>query len=425
MLERVTSRLFSSAVLATPAIKHANGDSAADITSAFSLLVYFASGATRFPDLFPESVALVSERRDMLPAASVAAVLLCLAAQVAGSQSILENDQMRLELIGLKRWTVPMIQDSLRRYAPNDSLLSHACAGILREKLRFADASVMYYTTNSGEQTKPYVAVTVVEPQDSALIRYRGPFRDSLRARRAWEPVRAVFEHHNEAFQGSIQRPKFLLSDAPLRDVDSTVRLAMPLRRFLRAHRASRDRQLALAALAADGNEQNRVAAVLILANFASEDSAWWALAEALRDPSVAVHNTAAQLLSTLRRDAPRHVNWAPATETVRAILDGTNLFAHNELMEVLAATEVDRALARPLLKDGGYIVLAKLQSQGTLERQAARRFLMRLACRPRVVGGPRWPTFPTSTWWCRQVARRPNPTSRPGGTWTPPPTAP
>ena len=309
------------------------------------------------------------------------AILLCVSAQAASAQAILENDQLRLELIGLKRWTVPMIEDSLRRYAPKDSLLSHACAAVLREKLKFADASVVYYTTTiSDKPTKPYMAVTVVEPQDSGLIRYRGPFRDSLPARRTWAPIRAVFEKHNMAFQQAVQRPGFLSSDAPLSKADSALAPALPLRRYLRAHRTPKDRQLALATLAGDGNWANRVAAVALLANFSGSDSAWWALTDALRDPVGQVSGTAAQVLATLIHGAPRPVNWAPATQTLRAILDGTNLFAHNQLMEVLAATEVDPALARPLLKGGGYLVLAKLGSQGMAERQAARRFLVQIA---------------------------------------------
>ena len=84
-------------------------------------------------------------------------------------------------------------------------------------------------------------------------------------------------------------------------------------------------------------------------------------------------------------------MNWAPATETLRAILDGTNLFAHNEMMEVLAATQVDPALARPLLKDGGFIVLAKLGSQGISQRQAARRFLVQVAGRDLGDGPAAW----------------------------------
>jgi hypothetical protein len=328
-------------------------------------------------------------RRTVLQAPLAAALLLCVAAPGARSQNIRENDEMRVELIGLKRWTVPMIQDSLSRYAPKDSLLSHACAAILRQKLKFADASAVYHTTTiDGKATKPYVAVTVVEPQDSALIRYRGPFRDSLSARRAWAPVRAVFDKHNHAFQGAVQRPDFLWSDAPLRVADSALTPALPLRRFLRTHNTAKDRRLALATLGTDGNWRNRVAAVVLLANFAGSDSTWWALTDALRDPMGAVSGTAAQVLSALTSKAPRHVNWAPATQTVRSILDGTNLFAHNEMMEVLAATKVDPALARPLLKGGGYIVLAKLGSEGMAERQgrakpAPRRRTLADCCRP------------------------------------------
>jgi hypothetical protein len=320
-------------------------------------------------------------RKSLQQATIASVILISVAAHVANAQSTLENDQLRLELIGLKRWTVPMIEDSLRRYAPTDSLLSHACAAILRQKLKFADASVVYYTSSVDDKPmKPYLAVTVVEPQDSVLIRYRGPFRDSLPARRAWAPIRTVFEKHNMVFQQAVQRSDFLWSDAPLRAADSALAPALPLRRYLQAHRAPKDRRLALAVLASDGNSANRIAAAVLLANFSNSDSVWWALTDALRDPNGQVSGTAAQVLFALTRRAPRRVDWAPATQSLRAILDGTNLFAHNQLMEVLAATQVDPALARPLLKDGGYIILAKLGSEGMAERQASRRFLVQMA---------------------------------------------
>jgi hypothetical protein len=273
-----------------------------------------------------------------------AAVFVALVAQTAsGQDNVVENEELRLELIGLKRWTIPMIQDSLRVYAPKDSLLSHACAAVLREKLKFAEASVVYYsTTIDGQQMKPYLAVTVVEPQDSALVRYRGPFRDSLPDRVAWATARAIFEKHNPSFQGAVQRQGFLLGRSRLSAVDSILRPALPLRRFLRDHRAVKNRRLALLTLATDGNWRNRAIAAVLLANFARSDSTWLALVDAMRDPMAEVSATATQVLSTLRREAPRRVDWAPATESLRAILDGTNLFAHNELMEVLAATTID-----------------------------------------------------------------------------------
>jgi hypothetical protein len=241
---------------------------------------------------------------------------------------------------------------------------------------------VYYTTTVGGTQTKPYLVVTVVEPQDSGLVRYRGPFRDSLPDRPTWAPVREAFDKHNTAFQRAVQRPGFLSSDAPLAEADSALRPALPLRGFLRANNTSSDRRLALTTLASDGNRRNRLAAVVLLVNFASNDSAWWALADALRDPEARVIGTANQVLSALRRGAPRRVNWAPASRTIRAILDGTSLVAHNDMMELLAATRVDPALARPLLKGGGHLVLAKLRSQGIAEQQAARQFLVQVAGR-------------------------------------------
>ena len=321
--------------------------------------------------------------RTVAKSAGAVALMLCTATQSAASQAIRENDQMRLEVIGLKHWTLPMIDDSLRRYAPKDSLMSHACAGVLRESLKFADASVVYYTGTFGDSVmKPYLAVTVVEPQDSALIRYRAPFTDSLPPRRAWRAMRTVFAKHNLVFQQAMQRSEFLWSDAALSVADSSLRPALPLRRFLRAHDTAKDRQTALATLATNGNADDRVVAVLLLANFAESDSTWWALAEALRDPAASVRGTAAQLLTALSRRAPRRVDWTPATPTLRALLDGTNLFAHNQVMEVLAATQIDSALARPLLHGGGDLVLAKLHSQGMAEHQASRRFLVQLAGR-------------------------------------------
>jgi hypothetical protein len=310
-------------------------------------------------------------------------ILICAAAHVVGAQAILENDQMRLEIIGLKRWTVPMIQDSLSRYAPKDSLMSHACAAVLRSTLKFADASVSYRETDAfGRPMKPYLAVTVVEPQDSALIRYRDAYRDSLLGRAEWATAERVFEKHNHAFQSAIQRPEFLSSRTPLRVADSAMRPALPLRRFLREHRTPRDQRLALATLASDGNWRNRVVAAVLLSNFAANDSAWWALADALRDPEGTVSATARQVMFGMRRVSPRTVNWAPATPTLRTILDGTNLFAHDEMMQVLAATRVDPSLARPLLSGGGFLVLAKLGAHEPTQREGARAFLVQVAGR-------------------------------------------
>lgn len=315
----------------------------------------------------------------------VALPLLALMVTTSGVQaqpSVLENATLRVEIIGLHRWTVSMIQDSLRVHAPKDSLLSHACAAVLRDKLRFADASVAVYPAAYTHAAKDYMAVTVVEPQDSARIRYRPEPRDTARDVPAWAPVRRVLDAEPIAAQLILQRPDLLRGDRRPAPADSAAAGALGLREFLRAHRGAADRDQALRVLATDGNHQNRATAVYVLANFAGEDRTWWALADALRDADGRVHGAASQLLAGLATVAPRRVNWAPAADTLRAVLDGTDLFAHNPLMDVLAATGVGPAPAPALLRGGGDIVLAKLGATGEHERRAAHTFLVAVAGR-------------------------------------------
>lgn len=295
---------------------------------------------------------------------------------------ILETPTVRLELIGLKRWTLAMIQDSLARYAPGDSLTSHACAAILRGKLGFADAAVQYYPPPSGANTKGYFAVPVVEPQDSARVRYRARPRDTVPDRADWAAALATFKKHNQVFQSAIQWPAFLLGRLDPDSIEPRLAPARPLLEFLRAHRTEADRRVAVWTLAQDGNAPQRAIAAVMLAGFSQSDSTWWALADALRDQDGMVSATASQVLSTLSVVAAKPVNWAPVVEGVRAVLDGTNLFVHSDMLAVLAATRVDRSLASPLLRGGGELVLAKLRSEDSIGSRAAQRFLTQVSGR-------------------------------------------
>jgi hypothetical protein len=293
---------------------------------------------------------------------------------------ILETASVRLELIGLKRWTLAMIRDSLARYAPEDSLTSHACAAILRRKLGFAEAAVEYYPPNGSE--KGYLAVPVLEPQDSARVRYRLRADDSLPDRREWADAQGVFREHNQDFQTLIQMPSFLLGQRSPDSLPPQLASTRPALDFLRSHRAEKDRRTALWTLAHDANTHNRVLATVILAGFAANDSTWWALADALRDDDGMVAATASQVLNALVVGAARPVNWAPMVDALRALLDGTSLFQHNTVLEVLAATKVSPTLAPALLRGGGELVLAKLGSHDFSGSSAARRFLTQVSGR-------------------------------------------
>jgi hypothetical protein len=283
--------------------------------------------------------------------------LILLATSVrAQTPTFIHLPRKTIEVVGLERWTVQMIQDSLNRYAPGDSLQSDACAAILRYKLHFPDAANEIILSSAAD-TVPYVFVSVVEPDDSARVHYRpvSLATDSASVRPEWQDGVALIRHHPEGFQMGLysfwtrpEIPRYASADSL--GVEATWT-------FLEHHRALQDAALARETLASDPNMYDRMAAVAVLENFPGQDSTWWALFETLRESDGFAKGTAQQVLSVLAGRAP-HVDWGPEVATIHALLDGTSLFALPTVMNVLVATGVGPESARAFLKGGGHALL-------------------------------------------------------------------
>jgi hypothetical protein len=284
-----------------------------------------------------------------------------------------------VEVLGLRRWTIGMLQDSLAKYAPTDSLQLHACAATLRYKLHFADAAS---TVFSLDPRKPNtVVVSVREPQDSARVRYRDMPLDTLLPRKAWELITIVFRQHQDVFWSEVDarvngarggRPQYRTRD------DSTLgrRFTKTLGTFTR----ETDRLEAMQVLATSPNMYDRAAAAVILANFADRDDTWWSLVEALRESDGPIKGVAATILVGLSRTAPRAVIWSPKAASIRAMLDGTSLFVLDDLLQVLVNTRVGPRDARALLgHDGGDMLLAYLGSRNATFASHSRALLTAL----------------------------------------------
>jgi hypothetical protein len=114
-------------------------------------------------------------------------------AQVLGPQ-VLVTPQGRVEVIGLKRWTVEELAEAFRQHAPERSLFSSACKVILRDSLGFPDAAVVRrrVTSESGKQSDR-VTITVVEPADAARIQFRPAPPQALPLRAEWRAALAPF----------------------------------------------------------------------------------------------------------------------------------------------------------------------------------------------------------------------------------------
>jgi hypothetical protein len=308
-------------------------------------------------------------------------LVLCAIAQPIAAQSsavLALPDGRTVEVIGLRRWTLGMLQDSLAKYAPTDSLQSHACAAILRYKLHFADAASTTYSFGAGIPDQ--IVVIVREPQDSARVHYRDIPLDTLRPRAEWRAITDVLSHHQNVFWPEVgarlqpSRPKPQYRTA----ADSA--LAMGFVTALRSFTRESDRVQAMRALATAPNTYDRAAAVLILANFADRDDSWWALVEALRESDGPVKGLAATVLVGLSRLAPRKIEWSSMGPSIHAMLDGTSLFVLDDLVQVLSSTQASPADARSMLGNrGGEMLLAFLASRNAILTTHSRALLTAL----------------------------------------------
>jgi hypothetical protein len=308
----------------------------------------------------------------------VAALAAVLAAPPASAQTVIHTAKSTIEIIGLKRWTTKMIEDSLAKYAEDD-LSVHACAAVLRFKLHFADASVVNYVNFPEFKFKDYLAITVIEPGDSSLIRYKPRFRDSLPVRAEWaEAVRAIDSNFVLSRQ-ALRAPSFR---AKRLSAEDSVKFAKvePLRRVLIGNRNDAALDFAIHMLDNDANAANREIAILILANFADRDVAWRALADAQRDPAGRVPSVATEMLQQMLVAPPQRVDWEPVADRLRYILDGTNLFALSTTMDMLVKTNVDPRLAPRLLAGGGTLFRSIFASGNVIAKREISAFLSKLS---------------------------------------------
>ncbi len=283
-----------------------------------------------------------------------------------------------VEVLGLRRWTLQMLQDSLARYAPGDSLQSHSCAATLRYRLGFADAAASTFVLDPARP--PRVVVSLREPQDSARVRYRVLPMDTTPGRREWRVVTEVMRTRPGVFWPAAQAHaagEAVLAQRLPTATDSAAGAAVLA--FLRARTTERDRRAAHEALRRSPNVFDRGAAALILGNFPARDDTWHALLEASREADGPAKAVAATVLERLGNRAARRVDWTPVTFGIHAMLDGTSLFQVPTLVRVLARTGVGPAQAPGFLRGGGEMLLAYLGSGTSMLSEPAHQLLVQL----------------------------------------------
>jgi hypothetical protein len=297
---------------------------------------------------------------------------------------VVETEDGLVQIAGLSRRTPQDIERLIQEKSPGTNLSSGACAAVLEYELGFPDAAVIRHgmTILGGPdslQESPITLLLLVEPEDAERVRYLPAPADSTGPVPEWAEQYALYPMGglSYAIRKHLGRPL----PSPERMPDTMRVLADRGAEFLAAHATEEDRRRALEVIRSDRDWINRSIAAAVLTSFPEEDSSWWAIAQVIRgigprDYSGTVGIMALQGLETAH---PRPVDWAPAVETLRAIMDGTNLFAVAPLMQALARTKISPELADEVIGDGRY-VLAYLHSPNRGMRIQAEQFLRQIS---------------------------------------------
>jgi hypothetical protein len=321
------------------------------------------------PVLLLASLALVPGPRGPAP----------VAAQVA-----YDSPKGRVEVLGLRRWTLAMLQDSIRHYVRGQELYEAACMVTLRDSLHFAEASVVHFEmAPPGQPQRSFLAIKLIEPEQASSVQWdtrpRNEFSSLLPD---YAPLILPVTDSTGAiwrgrisywlqFSDSSDRERGL---AHVRDTDRPD--GQRVFAFLQAHRSEGDRVRAQKILTKDGFWVNRMAAVAVLSSFAAHDSTWLLLVRALRDPHEGVREAAEAVLRAL---PARAIDWRASVKDLRPLVGGTNLPAIETVFALLSRTDVDPALASPLLRNNAGWVLDHLGSEAPMASDIAHRLLVRL----------------------------------------------
>lgn len=282
-----------------------------------------------------------------------------------------------VEFVGLKKWNVNNLVDSLSALKPNNNL--HACAAILKQHYNFADASVMNLATEEGL----YTIVTVIEPQDSFRVNYKSVLNYKSEIEVNWDElirlnddistVQIGLQYYGGILKGDVKATHDKIKKyTDIIDVNNLNSLWS----FLYNHQNAVDKDISIKILAEDRNPNKQIAAVLILSSFSNDDESWKVLVETLRDPDENVRLMASLTLNMYVNYFVRKIDWTESKTSLRWLLNGTNLASFEMLLRLLEKTELTSELGEQLLCNNYELISDYLGVQNIISKSKIISFL-------------------------------------------------
>ena len=286
-------------------------------------------------------------------------ILALTASQCAGQ--VVSGPEGPVEFIGLQQWDAQELYDAIQELDPD--LPFSACAVVMKEKLGFADAAAIVFTTrgSSGEYT------IVVGVEDSTRVRYRPTGIETVVLPETWQNLKAVVDENMSLVTAAA---------STLHSRDAAPAAFGQVWDLVDGADSELDRGLAHEVLARDSSGSARAVATLVLGNFIDDETSWHGLVGSLIDPVARVTTAAQSTLSGLMRQELDPVEWSGARTTLVAIFGGTNPFAFRDTLRLLIATDVDPEFGQQLVRESPDLLLAFVGAEHEFSQALAIAFL-------------------------------------------------
>ena len=313
---------------------------------------------------------------------SIPRVMILLAATASpGAGQVLEGPEGPVEVIGLERWSAAELLEAIREIAPDQPLA--ACAATMKSRLGFADAGVFgysyfgysYSSVPMSENPERYTVIIGIEERDR--VRYRTAGSETIALPESWQALKSLADEDLGAL--GMARELFDLRHDPenarqfaeLFGADPTA--LERVWELIEARDGEQDRLLAQRVLAKAASWSSRAIAATVLLNFGDHDAVWHDLVAATIDPLGQVSGAAISVLRNLvQMESGRPVRWDAARQPIAAVLDGTNPFAFQEVVSALAATGIEPAFGKQLIREAPDLLLAHVGAEHESTRESA-----------------------------------------------------
>ncbi|MCU0427592.1 MAG: hypothetical protein MUF71_18425 [Candidatus Kapabacteria bacterium] len=274
--------------------------------------------------------------------ASLCAVFFILAFQYPlwSQKNVVREDGNTIEFIGLKQWTIKQLVDSVRKYEPDGKL--GFCAATLESKLGFRDASVIWFAKDS-------TIITVVEPQDSALVRRNTNFPELLFLPRQWYEFQQKYSY--KILERRIAMECQEISDDSanivfsLRNKNVNVLAKADSMTFWNIRTALKSNNRPIAQLSKivqlSGDPYARGIAVLAMSSLADNDTCLQMVLHSLLDVSANTFMMPAnESFMKMLKHRTRPIVLKPMISDLQRLVNGTNLFAYQDVLRLISSAK-------------------------------------------------------------------------------------